>query len=163
MHFPGNIASAKASVIFRFGSISLVVSLASVHTQYAVRSRKLKKSLAMRLLGAMLFYMAWDCHLFFLFCLVNRKIHLNFEYSLSAQHYVAPKKQVSLLLFLQRIIKLCHILPEKCSWYILSGGTNYDLDFEFKNCEFERPWIYKSFHELNTAGRLGLWLWLLSC
>ena len=47
MHFPGNIASAKASVIFRFGSISLVVSPASVPTQYAGRSRKLKKSLAM--------------------------------------------------------------------------------------------------------------------
>ena len=45
MHFPGNIA--RASVIFRFGSISLVVSLASVPNQYAVRSRKLKKSLAM--------------------------------------------------------------------------------------------------------------------
>lgn len=44
LHFPGNIA--RAFVIFRFGSISLVVSLASVPIQYVVRSRKLKKSLA---------------------------------------------------------------------------------------------------------------------
>ena len=40
----------------------------------------------------------------------------------------------------------------------IEGGNNHDLDFELKIMSLSGPWIYKSFHELNTAGRLGLWL-----
>jgi len=90
VHFPGTIA--RASVNFRFGSISLAVSLASVPNQYAVRSRKLEKSLAMLYLpfvgGYAFFTWIGIVICFFL---------------------VSPSEQKNTSLHLH------HILPEKCS------------------------------------------------